>query len=455
MAEDLDRLASLVYHRASAIEGTFSRLRARDFPTYHFETLAAFPQKAALQIRYAVNSWLRLARTGASTKGVGRMLRRYGQALEYVHESLGFMVNAEVLSIPAPFVLFLEELGSEYLEPRFVLQGAPEFNYSFMSVARRLNAPLIQAGVAARLDEGFAVFRFPAALREDGLQHNILAHELGHYIDTREHLYQRAWQNATPNVQRRVRGFLRTQMGTVRGGIDALSGNALAEILRNWIVETVCDIFAARVLGPAYLFSSVEFVRFQPDLSKGSDSHPPSAFRLWVIYEELRSLGWSAEQLDSVFDQPPSKPDRWTRERIRAIDRSGRYLRVMERCLGELLPAIRRTIRDFVGARSYSRSEYDEHADEVRGLFTHLIPPGESLDGGTERAIPARAILNGGWFFHLKGYPSWPVLRRSPLRAASERRELLSRLTLKALEISYVVKHWPNMPGGRDDRPEP
>lgn len=443
MAEDLERLASLVYQRARTVETTFARFRAKDFPTHHFEALAKFPQATANEIRRAVPRRLRQAsEPSVSTASVARILRRYGQALEFVHQSLDFVVNAEVLSIPAPFVLFLEELGSPFLRPRFVLQGAPLFNYSFNSIAPTLNRPVVQAGLRARLPDRFAVFRFPVALREDGLQHSILVHELGHYLDSAESLYREAWLEARPAVKDRIVRFISRQMGTVPQGLDQGRVEALISVYATWLSETVSDLFAARVLGPAYLFSSIEFVSFRPDLTNGSETHPPSATRLWIILEELKALGWQSG-LEDCLQLEITEPRRWTAAAIRALPGAERPWRVFERCLRELLPAIRRVVRRRVGTNSYRRAEYLEYSEKMAGLLGHRVPPGQLwTDGGPSGAIPPKAIVNAGWFFHLGGYKGWPALRGDALGRAYEKRQLLSRLVLKALEISYVVRRW-------------
>jgi hypothetical protein len=318
MAEDLNALAGLVYQRARSIETAFARLRAREFATKHFETFAKFPQGTAAEIRRAVPHRLRqAAKPGVKASHIARILRRYGQVLGFVHESLDFVLNAEVLSIPVPFVLFLEELASNFLEPRFVLQGAPAFNYSFMSVAPALNGPLDQAGLKPRLTDGFAIFRFPAALREDGLQHCILAHELGHYVDDGEALWRQSWLAATAGRRVRIERYIRTQMGTVPRGISADLTKEFIGIYVSWIMETVCDLIGSRILGPAYLFSAVEFLRFSSELRNGSRTHPPPALRLWVTYDELRSLSWQSEIDDRIgtgngqLDQMDGPSDSW------------------------------------------------------------------------------------------------------------------------------------------------
>lgn len=440
MEQDLQELAGLVYQRASAVETTFARLRARDFPTHQFEDLAKFPQLVAREVRKKIPSWLDLASDPrVQTASVKRMLQRYGQALEFVHQSLDFVVNVEVLSIPAPFVLFLQELGSEFMETSFVLQAAPLFNYSFRRVAPTLNRPLLQAGLSPRLAENFAVFRFPAALREDGLQHCVLVHELGHYLDTGELLYSDAWDDAGPAVRERIERFIGTEMGIVRKGVEQGLQTALFRALTSWVIETVCDVFAARVLGPAYLFSSIEFVRFRPDLTKGSDTHPPSATRLWIIHKEVQSLGWGPDL--ARVQHEISEPPHWSYAALRTLGQQERHLRILERCLQELLPAIRRVVRRRVGANACKRGSYLAQERRIVEVLACCVPPGElGLDGDV---ISPRDILNAAWFFHLGGYQGWPEVPGSQLDQAFQKRQLLSRLVFKALEISFVVRHWP------------
>jgi hypothetical protein len=419
MAEDIQRLAELVYQRARQVETAFARFRARDFPTDDFELLAIFPQSASAQVRKAVPGRLQqAAQPNVDPASVARMLSRYGRALDFIHRSLEYLVNAEVVSIPAPFVLLLHELGSAFLEPRFVLQGAPLFTYSFSSVGLYLNRPLVAARLRGRhtLPNNFAVFRFPAALREDGLGHALLGHELGHYVDSVESLYLQAWSEAGPTLQQKIERFIKTQMGTVRRGVAPDIERQLWLVYTSWVIEMVCDIFAARVLGPAYLFSSLEFLKFQHDLTRPTETHPPSATRLWVVTRELRSLGW-AEHMERALQPQIGEPPSWSASQVRALSQTERPFRVLERCL----------------------LEYSQWEDGARTAFAHCVPPGELPGRGP---VPPRAILNAGWFFHLAGCPGWAEPRGDKLRASYEKRCLLSRLVLKGLEISYVVGHW-------------
>jgi len=438
MAENIESLASLVYQQARNVESTFARHRARQFYTQHFATLAKFPQRAANEIRRTIPKRLAEAKSGgASEATIARTLKRYGQVLEFVHQSLDFVTNTDVRSIPSPYVLLLEELGSGFGKPSFVLQGSPLFTYSFVPIA--LNRPLKEAGLKSRLPDGFAAFRFPAALNEDGLQHAVLSHELGHYVDTEETLPAWVWASATSATRDRVEHILRTLIGTVPAGVGTDSLRRLSLMYASWISETICDVFAARLLGPAYLFSFIEHLGFSSDMDIGGESHPPPSMRLWVISEELRSTGWSALVKPHHKSAAPNKP---TQKMVKGVPGGGAFFLVLQRCLLEALPAIRRVVRARVGDRCFRRTAHAPYENVVRDLLRHRVPPGEMHADGTVIAVPARSVINGAWFFHLAGYESWPSVSTKQLPSEYEKRQLLSRLTFKGLEISYIRKRW-------------
>jgi hypothetical protein len=254
-------------------------------------------------------------------------------------------------------------------------------------------------------------------------------------------LTREVWLNATDATRVRIVRFINTQMGAHRGGIKAQALDNLIRDYAAWIMEIVCDVFAARLLGPSYLFSIIEFIRFRHDLMNGSESHPPSATRLWITLQELRSLGWQPDLDDD--DLGIREPPRWTVAEIRAAPSAERPYRILERCMLELMPAVKRVVRDKVGAHAYKRAEYLDWADTATELLAHRIPPGErQVSGQRPAGIPPRAILNAGWHFHRNGYPGWPEIRGEPLRSAFEKRQLLNRLILKALDTSYIVRNW-------------
>jgi len=441
VADDLNRLAALLYLRASAVETVFAEARAKVFPSRESEAFIRFPQSAAAEIKKAIASRLReAANPSVNPASVRRQLQRYGQALEYVHQSLSLVANADILSVPAPFVLLLQESGADFLKPQFVLHGNPHFNYSHQAVGTNLNRPFSAAGLKARLPNSFSVFSFPTALRDDGLLHCVLVHELGHYVETVKSLVAAVWKDAIPATQTRVVRMLSTSLGIVPKGVGHTALSASFLTLQSWLEEVVCDLFAARLLGPASLLAFEEFVAFRGDLSTPSDSHPSPQLRIWLIEGELRRLGWGGT-LDSLTRDIATKPGQWTATSLRKLPAPEQDLRVIERALLELVPALRRVVRTTVDRHAMTKALHDSWATGIEELLQNHIPPGEMYRNGQQVRVPAKSIANGCWLFHYRDYPGWQS-SQPPLVAAYTKRGLLNRLMYKGLEISYLRGHW-------------
>src|SRR5262249_40261689 len=66
------------------------------------------------------------------------------------------------------------------------------------------------------------------------------------------------------------------------------------KILESWIKETIADLLAIRTIGPAYLFSFIEFfarlgLENVPDVE-----HPAPAKRLELMFDELQDMRYFA-----------------------------------------------------------------------------------------------------------------------------------------------------------------
>ncbi len=108
----------------------------------------------------------------------------------------------------------------------------------------------------------------PKIERDNPLNWSILVHECGH-IDSTD-------LSSLPEL----REIFQTDPDTASG-----------EILRNWAEEIYCDLFAAKILGPAYLSSFVTFslvVAAAGGSELPTETHPPDIVRINIIQEILK-----------------------------------------------------------------------------------------------------------------------------------------------------------------------
>jgi len=111
----------------------------------------------------------------------------------------------------------------------------------------------------------------PKIERDNPLNWSILVHECGH-IDSTD-------LSSLPELER----IFPEEPDTAAG-----------EILRNWAEEIYCDLFAAKILGPAYLSSFVTYslvVAAAGGSELATETHPPDIVRINIIQEVLRKNG--------------------------------------------------------------------------------------------------------------------------------------------------------------------
>ncbi len=122
----------------------------------------------------------------------------------------------------------------------------------------------------------------PKIERDNPLNWSILVHECGH-IDSTD-------LSSLPELE---------------GIFPEEPGSAAGEILRNWAEEIYCDLFAAKILGPAYLSSFVTFslvVAAAGGSELPTDTHPPDIVRISIIQEVLKKSGLEVRLNIREFD---------------------------------------------------------------------------------------------------------------------------------------------------------
>jgi hypothetical protein len=87
----------------------------------------------------------------------------------------------------------------------------------------------------------------------------------------------------------------------VSNGLSSSDIDEPIELVKRWAVELNADLFAFRILGPAYLYSLMYFSMFfvrsnlrEPIVSERKDSrslHPPPETRIRILNDEVASLG--------------------------------------------------------------------------------------------------------------------------------------------------------------------
>lgn len=180
---------------------------------------------------------------------------------------------------------FLVELSNEYglarnlarLHPTIVYSD--EFNFFTSDVSRDLPR--------SRSSSPLVVLAIPKSDSGNPLLWSVLAHELAHSLFKEEDL-------------------LPTEVYTKL----ASQSKAKLDVLRSWTVELNADLFAFRLLGPAYLYALIYFSVFfvlrnlrepiEPDPRDSTGPHPPPQVRVDFLLNESTHLDVLPAHLEGV-----------------------------------------------------------------------------------------------------------------------------------------------------------
>ncbi len=205
------------------------------------------------------------------------------------------------------------------------------------------------------------------------------------------------------------------------------SGEKIAEMLRGWMTECMCDCIAVHHLGPTYLYSFISEV-VAGTLDETAPRHPPPRQRMRYLLHYLDHLGWHESMkfahpklytwICETADFEPSYEGLagflvWAIEDLRAVVRTQ-----TERLLGKLIfrPA-------------------PEELDEVKRLLAIGVPPSQCHAG--EAILPATIML-ACWdaaLAHPRGTAE--MLASAPDSSA------LADVLPAALEQSALARAWP------------
>lgn len=163
MAASLTELAATVRIRAHSTRELFHTLGQRSFPMVYLDEVAAFPRHLVHEILAELPALETPAADDVTQATKYRQLKRYGLLLEHVHQVSEFLESSDVLSTPQSVSQYLHEVVASLLnDGRLVLRADTDFNYSFEPLARTINEAVDATGLAARLPEPLALFKFPS-----------------------------------------------------------------------------------------------------------------------------------------------------------------------------------------------------------------------------------------------------------------------------------------------------
>jgi hypothetical protein len=313
----------------------------------------------------------------------------------------------------------------------------------------------------AALTQWIVFLHFPVADRDSALNLCVLAHELGHFVDETNKIYKgllpieldkasfdelvearcntTAYSGTAPKP-----GGPQLTFETIftRDGVQLRCYTSCSEMLERWIREIIADILAIHAIGPASYFAFNDFLAYMGAENVTSSSHPPPAFRLKLMLEELETMGYlrSSGAVDEVLSEAlPRVVAGEASAKSKYKDEAKVVQITIEKKLADLLAKIRPVVSTY----SFKAAKYQETVPGILDRLKRGIAPIEVLDEARGEMVPASVvgILNAGWELYKTDIARFYGQFRGDV-PQMERLASLNHLLFKAIEASEVKRRW-------------
>jgi hypothetical protein len=301
---------------------------------------------------------------------------------------------------------------------------------------------------------------FPVADRDSALNLCVLAHELGHLVDQANKIYEKllpieldkASFDEMVDVRCKARAVgsgpksggpqLTFESIFTRPGVQAQCYKSCNEVLERWIQEIIADVLAIHAIGPASYFAFNDFFAYMGAENNPSKSHPAPAFRLQLMLEELKGMGYmgSPSEIDSVLSQSLPRVEADAKSTIYKKDEAAN---VVKETIQQNLPGLLAKIRPYISGHSFNAPAYTNAVPKLLKKLKAGIAPIEVWDEQAGKTTPASvvAILNAGWELYKTDIAGFYDLFKADV-PEMDRLGNLNQLIFKAVEASEIFRGW-------------
>lgn len=387
------------------------------------------------------------------------ILRRNILTLKYylrlLHALIKPAADAHTLTIPAPLI-DLASMQLQHVEgmrkAKIVILLTPEFMYfqrphtHVKEQARLVQTIIPQAEFPAKL--GF--IELPYSQGPSFFTNLAVYHEIGHFV------YEELSNSDPPHpgvvdlrsvTSRSLRKVFRDRQ------VVALA----SKIIENWTQEIFCDLFAIRLMGPAFSFALVEILGMlgflsPKDLVKFNLTHPASARRFAEHINLLKEDSWlkAIEKFEPEQKKLIERLAKIPRSSYRfyADDQTRGPRSLVDTFLDSVVPAIRKLVRKITmdPTSAVKRFELDRRSIEDC-LKVGVVP-----HSNTSRQPDPVSIVNCAFCFYLTSLPDVIEQFEGPnakndlsFRSLWTRR--LEMWTMKAIEDSQIQDRFTKLKG--------
>jgi hypothetical protein len=393
----VEQKASRSYVPATSRFLGMARLLADRTKRHLQETAAEGVRRAAAKSSFT-DTWLNNERDSLHTiKCEWTILHRY---LKPAADAHALQVPFSLVTLAERQLRSLEQMGGALI----AVLVTPELNY-FQRSHTSLKNTICTLGEATGqkdIPTGLVGFvELPFSQGPSLFSNVLMYHELGHFILAERTAVAGALRKAASDSLSQVYGKELTA--------NPKSDQFFTRMLENWAFEIFCDLFAIRLIGPAFTFASVEMFGLVGVLAGDTperfvQSHPAPACRFQQQLAMLKDDGWwqSVALLDSdrrvQIERLAEVPkDRyWLSLDGKRAQRTD-ILAAFDTLLGTVWKCVREVTNDPSDARQCFA---DESADVQACLAEGVVPSRLFSARPLSLAMPV-AIINAAFCFYL------------------------------------------------------
>lgn len=303
----------------------------------------------------------------------------------------------EILTIPT------EEMNFSFSEIWISLRNFIENNFD---IKLNVNKKLISLS-------------FPEDHKDNLLLAGIFFHEIGHYLERENNLADKVFTSINFQTEEfnNLRNYISFQDGTDVSQIDLVKVMQ-NEYLISWVKELISDSIATYMLGPAFIFSMMDFVttNFVTNLmvqgrlqDRLSNTHPRFFIRFQLILKIIKDNNLYEELPEELQQKLIEYGDSWKKSSVLSeityrsinvnnktyiVNESSKFFNILENIVVQVFSRIMEETELLLKSNIINKKVLEIAQSLAKKRLKQVIPPNE-LNNCAANPI---SIINSGWY---------------------------------------------------------
>jgi hypothetical protein len=475
----LERYITVVTHRVQLLSKRLEDLGRVDYPSSSPAALTDILARIAARL---FDKLAMLSRNAGQRPeaDVQRNLHTYNHAAVSLGRLMEAIDRAQLSSTVSVVVEALEELGSQIaFGTKTIVYPEWDYNASFVEVMSLLRpwaaliGPDIGPGIFRAAPPYLVLITYPAIEERDILHHAVLAHEMGHFIDT-VYSISEGLRN-----EKLIEPELMDKLITLsQGKADSPPVLRAVTVIESWVQELTADLLGICLIGPCLLFAFDDVARMphDPRNQQLSLTHPPHHLRMRYMAEAARELhlaplrgaGYQSrtgpaeittlDRIDAWITELVSQKEPTVHTKIVGVTRDHADLiyALGERALANAARLLRTRLTEMRSKAWFCAPTDILDAFRLETLLDFGLTPSE-LPDTPDRFPSFQAIMNSGCFYLLRNSEYYKYFTQDGAHVArpeivADRYLKLQDLIAKAIETSLFRSEFMRRQGDKGGR---